>query len=134
MDPENIPAPGDGLQTVLRTIPMPADLGIGGQIPIGWVLGQLDQAGAVLPGGHFRRNVALVQLDATEIEAMPRLGDFVTFRARLLDAGTERARVEVQALRTSRGGQGQEQGLEQEQILRTCLVYVPLPAEDSTPD
>ncbi|WP_057265954.1 hypothetical protein [Acidovorax sp.] len=109
---------------------MPADLGIGGQIPIGWVLGQLDQAGAVLPGGHFRRNVALVQLDAIEVEAMPMLGDFVTFRARLLDAGAERARVEVQALRTSRGAQGPEQ----EQVLRTCLVYVPLPAEGSMPD
>ncbi|MDP4077797.1 hypothetical protein QYL93_25520 [Acidovorax sp. A1169] len=124
------PIPGEGLQTVLRTIPMPADLGIGGQIPIGWVLGQLDQAGAVLPGGHFRRNVALVQLDAIEVEAMPRLGDFVTFRARLLDAGAERAKVEVQALRTSRGAQG----LEQEQVLRTCLVYVPLPADGGMPD
>ncbi|MES2610227.1 MAG: hypothetical protein V4679_08300 [Pseudomonadota bacterium] len=127
MDTERVSMAGEGLQTVLCTIPMPADLGIGGQIPIGWVLGQLDQAGAVLPGGHFRGNVVLVHLDAIEVEAMPRLGDFVTFRARLLEAGAGRARVDVQALRSPRGGQGQEHG--QEQILRACLVYALQPPE-----
>lgn len=123
---DSSPIPGEGLQTVLRTIPMPADLGIGGQLPIGWVLAQLDQAGAVLPGGHFRRNVVLVQLAAIEVDAVPRLGDFVTFRAGLLEAGAERATVEVQVLRTARGAQGAQQ----EQVLRTCLVYAPLPADD----
>ncbi len=106
---------------------MPADLGMGGQVPMGWVLAQLDPAGAVLPGHHFKRTALLVGLDATEMIAAPRLGDVVTFRARILQADAGRATVEVEALRSSRGGE------EQEQVLRTRLVYVPSPADGGTP-
>ena len=51
----------NSLQTVLRIIPMPADLAISGQISAGWLLSRLDQAGAVLPCGAFAAPAMLSQ-------------------------------------------------------------------------
>ena len=50
----------DDLKTVLRLIPLPAELGIGGQISSGWLLSKLDQAGAA---GQLEATGTLAGLD-----------------------------------------------------------------------
>lgn len=46
-------------QTLLKTMTMPAHIDASGQVPTGWLLAQMDLAGAVLPGQHFAAPVAL---------------------------------------------------------------------------
>lgn len=115
----------DGPQTVLRIIPMPADLAISGQISAGWLLSRLDQAGAVLPCGAFAAPAMLSQLGPITILNTPRLGDCVTFRARLLSAGTLSAEVEIEAVSERRGDS------EVAPVLRARLTYVPAPPEEA---
>jgi len=45
-------------QTLLKTMTMPAHIDASGQVPTGWLLAQMDLAGAVLPGQHFAAPVA----------------------------------------------------------------------------
>lgn len=117
--------PCEGLQTVLRIIPMPADLAISGQISAGWLLSRLDQAGAVLPCGAFAAPAMLSHLGPITILNTPRLGDCVTFRARLLSVGTLSAEVDVQAVSERRGDS------EEAPVLRARLTYVPAPPEEA---
>ena len=115
----------DDLKTVLRLIPLPAELGIGGQISSGWLLSKLDQAGAVLPCGEFAAPAMLSELGPITIFRTPRLGDCVTFRAKLIRSSAESAEVEIEAVTEVRGGSGQVR------VLRTRLTYVPAPLDEA---
>ena len=115
----------DILQTVLRVIPLPAELGISGQISCGWLLSKLDQAGAVLPCGVFAAPAMLSELGAITIHSTPRLGDCVTFRAKLIRASADSAEVEIEAMTERRDGGGQVR------VLHTRLTYVPAPEVDA---
>lgn len=115
----------NSLQTVLRIIPMPADLAISGQISAGWLLSRLDQAGAVLPCGAFAAPAMLSQLGPITILSTPRLGNCVTFRARLLGAGPHSAEVDVEAVSERRGDSAKVA------VLRARLTYVPAPPEEA---
>jgi len=115
----------EDLRTVLRLIPLPAELGLGGQISSGWLLSKLDQAGAVLPCGVFAAPAMLVELGPITIHSTPRLGDCVTFRAKLLRASADCAEVEIEAVTERRGDSGQVR------VLRTRLTYVPAPQADA---
>lgn len=97
----------DILRTVLRVIPLPVELGISSQISSGWLLSKLDQAGAVLPCGVFAAPAMLSELGSITIHSMPRLGDCVTFRAKLIRASADSAEVEIEAVTERRNGIGQ---------------------------
>lgn len=125
MESQPDPDVPDGLQTVLRVIPLPAELGISGQISSGWLLSKLDQAGAVLPCGVFAAPAMLSELGAITIHSTPQLGDCVTFRAKLIRASVDFAEVDIEAVTERRSGGGQIQ------VLRTRLAYVPAPQADA---
>lgn len=93
----------DGMQTVLRVIPMPADLGVGQRITTGWLLAKLDQAGSVLPSGIFGRPAVLAACEPLEIKLPVHLGDCVTFRATVIQAEPVNAMVKLQVLAEKRG-------------------------------
>lgn len=93
----------DGMQTVLRIIPMPADLGVGHRITTGWLLAKLDQAGAVLPSGIFGRPAVFAACEPLEIKLPVHLGDCVTFRATVVQAEPASAVVKLQVLAEKRG-------------------------------
>lgn len=117
--------PPDDFRTVLRVIPLPAELGLGGQISSGWLLSKLDQAGAVLPSGVFAAPALLFELGPLTIHNTPRLGDRVTFCAKLVRADADRAEVEIEAVTERRDGSGQAP------VLRTRMTYVPAPQADA---
>ena len=93
----------NGMQTVLRVIPMPADLGIGNSITNGWLLAKLDQAGAVLPSGHFGKQVVLVNCHAFTIKESVQLGDCVTFQALIEQADATGVLVKLHVVAVNRG-------------------------------
>ena len=103
MTAQHTPAETDGMQTVLRVIPMPADRGIGQRITTGWLLAKLDQAGAVLPSGLFGRAAVFASCGPLEMKLPVHMGDCVTFRAAVLEATALSATVSVQVLTEKRG-------------------------------
>jgi len=88
---------GDGMQVVLRTVTRPMDIDASGHIPSGWLLARLDQAGAVVPSGHFARPAVLAELDALRVLARPALGERVSFLAKPLDVQDGQVRMLVEA-------------------------------------
>ncbi|PJI98391.1 acyl-CoA thioesterase YciA [Acidovorax sp. 69] len=110
-------------QTLLKTMTMPAHIDASGQVPTGWLLAQMDLAGAVLPGQHFTAPVALVGLSDVVLLARPRLGQCVTFTGRLLSCNTQEACVAVEAWSEERGQTGAAP------LMRAQLRYVPAKIE-----
>lgn len=109
----------EGMQVVLRTITMPAHIDASGHIPGGWLLWKLDQAGAVLPSGHFARPAMLSELAAVEIFARPGLGEHVSFLARPLRMEDSRADMLVE-------GWGEAAAQEAPRLLiRATACFVP---------
>lgn len=110
-------------QTLLKTITMPADIDASGQVPTGWLLAQMDLAGAVLPGQHFAAPVALVGLSDVKLLARPRLGQCVTFRGYLVSCSGQDACVAIEAWSEERG---QTDG---SPLMSAQLRYVPATIE-----
>ncbi|MDD2179911.1 hypothetical protein OIN59_20925 [Acidovorax sp. D2M1] len=111
------------VQTLLKTITMPADIDASGQVPTGWLLAKMDQAGAVLPGQHFRAPVELVGLADVTLLARPRLGQCVTFTGHLLSSSARDACVAIEAWCEERG---QTSGTP---LMRAQLRYAPATIE-----
>lgn len=63
-----------GMLTI-RTMPMPADTNAAGDIFGGWVMSQLDLAGAIAAVEHIGGRVATVAIEAMAFIAPVRVGD-----------------------------------------------------------
>lgn len=109
------------MQTVLRVIPMPADLGVGERIATGWLLAKLDQAGGVLPSGIFGQAAVLVACGPLALQFPVQLGDCVTFQAEVVRSDASAAEVEVHVVAEKRGTPVPRE------IMRARLRYVPVP-------
>lgn len=103
MNIEGLEPNEDGMKTVLRVIPMPADIGVGHRIATGWLLAKLDQGAAVLPSGHFGRHAVLVSCDALAVKMPVQLGDCVTIRAAIEQSDATSVVVNAQVLAERRG-------------------------------
>lgn len=108
----------NGMQTVLRVIPMPADLGVGQRIATGWLLAKLDQAGSVLPSGHFGHPAVLVECGPLAMKLPVHLGDCVIFRAATVRADALRAEADLHIVAERRGE------LVQREIMSARLSYM----------
>ncbi|KRB38365.1 hypothetical protein [Acidovorax sp. Root70] len=109
--------------TLLKTMTMPAHIDASGQVPTGWLLAQMDLAGAVLPGQHFAAPVALVGLSDVVLLARPRLGQCVTFTGHLLSCSDQDACVAIEAWSEERGQTGTTP------LMRARLRYAPATIE-----
>lgn len=109
------------MQTVLRVIPMPADLGVGERIATGWLLAKLDQAGGVLPSGIFGQTAVLVGCGPLALQFPVHLGDCVSFDAVVLRSDASLAEVEVRVTAERRGASAPRD------IMKARLRYVPVP-------
>ena len=58
MAPASLPS---GAQLVLRVMPMPADANANGDVFGGWIMAQVDLAGAVLPARIAKGRIATVK-------------------------------------------------------------------------
>jgi len=87
--------PGDR-QLVLRVMPMPADANGNGDIFGGWIMAQVDLAGAVLPARIARGRIATVAVNQFVFKQPVSVGDLLSFYARVDRVGNTSVTVHVE--------------------------------------
>ncbi len=99
------PAPPLALPTdrelVMRVMPLPADSNANGDIFGGWIMAQVDLAGAVLPARIAKGRIATVAVNEFIFKQPVSIGDLLSFYAHVLRIGrtSVTVRVEVYAER-----------------------------------
>ena len=86
---------GDDCHLVLRVMPMPADVNGNGDIFGGWVMAQVDVAGAVLPYRIAKGRIATVAVNQFIFKQPVSLGDLLSFYAKITRIGTTSVSVHV---------------------------------------
>ena len=85
----------DGGELVLRVMPLPADVNGNGDIFGGWLMAQVDLAGAVLPARVARGRIATVAVNEFIFKQPVSVGDLVSFYARVTRIGKTSITVHV---------------------------------------
>ena len=88
----------DGRELVMRVMPMPADANANGDIFGGWIMAQVDLAGAVLPVRLARGRVATVAVREFLFKQPVSVGDLLSFYARVVRVGTTSVTVHVEVV------------------------------------
>ena len=88
-------------QPTLRVMPRPADLNANGDVFGGWIMSQVDVAGAIAAMHRARGRVVTVSVDSFVFKQPVSVGDIVSFYADVTDTGRTsiKVRVEVYAER-----------------------------------
>ena len=120
-------------QPALRVVPMPADANQHGDIFGGWVMSQVDIAGAVPAARRARARVATVAVNSFVFKQPVLVGDVVSFYAKVTHTGRTSITVDVQVY--AQRNPGKEVCVK---VTEASLTYVavgtdrrpqPLPAE-----
>jgi len=82
-------------ELVMKVIPMPADANANGDIFGGWVMAQVDLAGAVLPARHAQGRMATVAVNQFIFKQPVRVGDILSFYAKMERIGRSSLTVNV---------------------------------------
>ena len=85
-----------GGEPALRTLAMPADANPNGDIFGGWVLAQMDLAGAVPAAERACGRIATVAVEAMRFHRPVYIGDLVSCYARIMRIGTTSITVHVE--------------------------------------
>jgi len=88
----------DGSELVLRVMPLPADVNGNGDIFGGWLMAQVDLAGAVLPSRIAKGRIATVAVNEFIFKQPVSVGDLVSFYARIARIGKTSITVHVTVL------------------------------------
>jgi len=88
--------PSPGRDPALRTFAMPKDANPNGDIFGGWIMAQMDLAGAVAAVRRARGRVATVAVEAMEFHRPVNIGDLVSCYAEVTRVGRTSMRVEVE--------------------------------------
>lgn len=88
----------DGAELVMRVMPLPADTNSNGDIFGGWLMAQVDLAGAVLPVRVARGRIATVAVNQFLFKQPVSVGDLLSFYARIERVGTTSITVHVEVL------------------------------------
>jgi acyl-CoA thioesterase YciA len=83
-------------QLVLRVMPMPADANGNGDIFGGWIMAQVDLAGAVLPARIAKGRIATVAVNQFVFKQAVSVGDLLSFYARVERVGRTSVTVHVE--------------------------------------
>src|SRR5262245_5448316 len=88
-------------ELVMRVMPMPADANGNGDIFGGWIMAQVDLAGAVLPARIAKGRIATVAVNQFVFKQAVSMGDLLSFYAKVERIGrtSVTVRVEVYAER-----------------------------------
>jgi acyl-CoA thioesterase YciA len=84
------------LQLVLRVMPMPADANGNGDIFGGWIMAQVDLAGAVLPARIAKGRIATVAVNQFVFKQPVSVGDLLSFYAKVERIGRTSVTVHVE--------------------------------------
>src|SRR5674476_666225 len=85
-------------ELVLKVIPMPADSNANGDIFGGWVMAQVDLAGAVVPARYAGGRMATVAVKEFVFKQPVRVGDILSFFAKMIRIGRTSMTVKVEVL------------------------------------
>src|SRR5215212_4707067 len=83
-------------QLVLRVMPMPADANGNGDIFGGWIMAQVDLAGAVLPARIAKGRIATVAVNEFVFKQPVSVGDLLSFYAKVARIGRTSVTVNVE--------------------------------------
>jgi len=83
-------------EPVLRVMPLPADVNANGDIFGGWIMAQVDLAGAVLPSRVAKGRIATVAVNQFIFKQPVSLGDLLSFYARITRIGRTSISVHVE--------------------------------------
>ena len=94
-------------ELVLKVIPMPADCNANGDIFGGWVMAQVDLAGAVLPARSVKGRMATVAVNQFIFKQPVKVGDILSFFAQVTRIGNTSITVRVEVFAERFRTQGQ---------------------------
>ena len=83
-------------QLVMRVMPMPADANGNGDIFGGWIMAQVDLAGAVLPARLAKGRIATVAVNQFIFKQPVSMGDLLSFYAKVERIGRTSVTVNVE--------------------------------------
>ena len=86
----------DDRQLVMRTMPMPADANGNGDIFGGWIMAQVDLAGAVIPSRIAKGRIATVAVNQFVFKQPVSMGDLLSFYAKVERIGRTSVTVNVE--------------------------------------
>ena len=126
-DPSNAPAKPRGAnvqlptdqELVLKVIPMPGDCNANGDIFGGWVMANVDLAGAVVPARYAGGRMATVAVNEFVFKHPVRVGDILSFFAKMTRIGRTSMTVKIEVYAERFGTQG-----EYAKVTEASLTYV----------
>jgi acyl-CoA thioesterase YciA len=83
-------------QLVMRVMPMPADANGNGDIFGGWIMAQVDLAGAVIPARIAKGRIATVAVNQFVFKQPVSMGDLLSFYAKIERIGRTSVTVNVE--------------------------------------
>ena len=83
-------------ELVMRVMPLPADSNANGDIFGGWIMAQVDLAGAVLPARIAKGRIATVAVNQFVFKQPVSIGDLLSFHARVERVGKTSITVHVE--------------------------------------
>ena len=111
-------------ELVLKVIPMPADTNGNGDIFGGWVMAQVDLAGAVLPARLVQGRMATVAVKEFVFKQPVRVGDILSFYSSVVRLGRTSVTVDVEVYAERFGAQGRYA-----KVTEALLTYVAIDDE-----
>jgi len=81
---------------VLRVMPMPADANVHGDVFGGWIMAQVDIAGAIPAARRANGRVATIAVTSFQFKNPVFVGDLLSFYGRIVKTGTTSVTVEVE--------------------------------------
>lgn len=84
-------------ELTLRTLAMPRDVNVNGDIFGGWVLSQMDIAGGIVAGERARGRITTVAVDAMQFIRPVKVGDVLCIYARVKRIGTTSMALGIEA-------------------------------------
>ena len=81
---------------VLKVIPMPRDVNANGDIFGGWVMAQVDLAGAVIAAPYAKGRMATVAVNEFIFKQPVRVGDILSFYGKLVRVGRTSITVKIE--------------------------------------
>lgn len=106
-------------ELVLKVIPMPGDCNANGDIFGGWVMAHVDLAGSVIPARYAGGRMATVAVNEFVFKHPVRVGDILSFFAKLTRIGRTSITVKVEVFAEHFGSQG-----EYIKVTEASLTYV----------
>jgi acyl-CoA thioesterase YciA len=106
-------------ELVLKVIPMPGDCNANGDIFGGWVMAHVDLAGSVVPARYAGGRTVTVAVNEFVFKHPVRVGDILSFFAKLTRIGRTSITVKVEVFAERFGSQG-----EYIKVTEASLTYV----------